>query len=297
VNRPRKWVSAHLYFDGDLFGAPGDRVVRSVVSPLMATVRENGLARQTFFIRYSDPDPHVRLRILPRSASAARRVVRLVERRWAGLPARTTNGLRAAAMRWIAYEPELPRYGGPHAISIVEALFNSSSVVACRCLTPAVSRDRGERLGHGLSVAIVFLHAFLGDEARMAAFATRKAENYMHWPGMVLARRQRRDLVRTARRLATVQGAAIRSLLDCMKTGERLPKPLGDFRRETIAARGRLLRICSSGRLQIGGKVAGEWLPAAEALALSLLHMTHNRLGVTRLEEALLVSVLRELER
>jgi len=53
-----QWVSAHLYFHGDL-----DDVISHVVEPAVCSISERSADGQYFFLRYWEGGPHVRLRV------------------------------------------------------------------------------------------------------------------------------------------------------------------------------------------------------------------------------------------
>jgi thiopeptide-type bacteriocin biosynthesis protein len=85
-----------------------------------------GLAASSFFIRYSDPDPHIRLRF---HGSADRLTSQLYPHlcEWAaGLAA---NGL-CRKFVFDTYERELERFGGPEGMSVAEAIFAADSRAA-----------------------------------------------------------------------------------------------------------------------------------------------------------------------
>ena len=98
-----------------------------IVPESMLTFAENalsaGLADSWFFIRYSDPDPHIRLR-------------------FHGAPQQLTGHLFGALCSWAAglmsdglclkfafdtYEPEIERFGGIAGLAMAEALFSIDS--------------------------------------------------------------------------------------------------------------------------------------------------------------------------
>lgn len=60
----RRWVSVHAYYHGDL-----DTLLLGGVAPLLAELRAGGLVERSFFLRYWDGGPHLRLRLLPPSDS------------------------------------------------------------------------------------------------------------------------------------------------------------------------------------------------------------------------------------
>jgi thiopeptide-type bacteriocin biosynthesis protein len=90
----------------------------------------DGLAQKYFFIRYSDPEPHLRLRIMPTGKGMA-----------ALLPAASgwLNNLHVCGLISKAmidsYTREAERYGGPELIEHVESYFCSDSKLVMQLLT------------------------------------------------------------------------------------------------------------------------------------------------------------------
>lgn len=95
----------------------------------LAAQRRDGAVGQWFFIRYADPDWHLRLRVFPspgRHGEVLARLMALAEQaRERGLIHR---------FEFTAYERELVRYGGPAHIERNEALFCIDSELVARIL-------------------------------------------------------------------------------------------------------------------------------------------------------------------
>lgn len=88
-------------------------------------VNEQQLAKEWFFIRYADPQPHFRLRFLGQAEMLMTRVLPALHQWWQQL---TQEGLLSRAVI-DTYEREVERYGGPELISEMESLFYADSVV------------------------------------------------------------------------------------------------------------------------------------------------------------------------
>jgi thiopeptide-type bacteriocin biosynthesis protein len=114
-----EWLYAKLYTGP----ATVDQVLRDVVKPVVQKVMDSGAADGWFFIRYGDPDWHLRLR-------------------FHGLPARLHGdvlpALQVAAAPLLAdgrlwrfqldtYEREVERYGGAEGIVLAERFFRADS--------------------------------------------------------------------------------------------------------------------------------------------------------------------------
>ena len=118
-----------------------DELLRGVVAPLVAEMRSAGIVRDWFFVRYGDPDWHLRLRffgdaralneqLAPRLLDAARQSGR-------------------AGLLWSAqidsYQREIERYGGAFGIERCERLFTADSDAALAIIV-ALRGDGGADL-------------------------------------------------------------------------------------------------------------------------------------------------------
>lgn len=289
------WISAHLYFDGDLFDAGCDRMIRRIIRPLVRALRKDDVVHRAFFVRYTDPLPHIRLRLLVAHADAERSAMQAVEQSWRPHNDKAASRTRRRAVHWTSYERETGRYGGLKAMPIVEQLFDASSQLAFRLLTPAVSTDRAERLGRATVASLVFMHPFLGAHDGVSRFAREHGPrwNRLHTTADIPAL-QLRQAKRAAIREAKLKRGTIAGVLNYLDTNGTLPPTLEEFRRAVIVARTELERLVHGRQMMVHDAVAANWGVASTALTVSLLHMTCNRLGVTRLEELQLSHLLKE---
>ena len=112
-----------------------DELLAGPVRELAAAAGRDGLASGWFFLRYGDPDPHLRLR-------------------FRGAPGRLTGGLLPKVCAWAGglvaagglerfavdtYEREVERYGGPDGVAAAEDLFVADS----RCVAALLGSIRG----------------------------------------------------------------------------------------------------------------------------------------------------------
>jgi len=108
--------------------APGfaDSLLTRFLRPLIGDLFEDRRAKHWFFIRYSDPDFHIRLRIRFDEASVVGHVLSRVHEVTAPL---THRGLVTKVML-DTYEREVARYGGPAGIELCEEIFGVDSEAA-----------------------------------------------------------------------------------------------------------------------------------------------------------------------
>ncbi|MDT0447137.1 lantibiotic dehydratase [Streptomyces johnsoniae] len=116
-NRHRQWYYAKLY----LATAGQNEVLVSHLPRLLANLPDGG--GHWFFIRYIDPEPHLRLRC-PGDPRALLSDVAPAVQDWADDLYRRRLAGRLVVDR---YEPETVRYGGPGAIAAAERFFHHDS--------------------------------------------------------------------------------------------------------------------------------------------------------------------------
>jgi thiopeptide-type bacteriocin biosynthesis protein len=211
-----RWLYLKLYYGGGLGSEAAartfvdDDLLARSVAPLLAELERKRLIADFHFVRYADPEAHLRLRLRPASddPDAALRLLR-------ELAPRLDAEARARAVeRWTVdtYVRELDRYGGPQLIEHAERLFTADSRLCLRILG-AQRRDRlhPEREVQRL-LPVVTLHRLLqgfgldlsAREALLARLRARQAATEP-WPTAL-----RRRLDAEYRRLAPTLAALLR---------------------------------------------------------------------------------------
>jgi thiopeptide-type bacteriocin biosynthesis protein len=125
-----EWLYARIYTGRGI----ADRLLVDTIRPLIGTAVASGAADGWFFIRYADPEPHVRLRLhgdplrltgefLPHLAATLEPLV---------------DDRRIARWQLDTYVREVERYGGAQGIVLAEQLFclDSECVLAMLASTP-----------------------------------------------------------------------------------------------------------------------------------------------------------------
>lgn len=124
-------AATRAFIDDDLLGR--------VLAPLLFDCEKKGLLADYHFVRYADPEAHLRLRIRPASeaSGAAARLLDVLA------PQLQSAAQARAFERWTVdtYVREVDRYGGPQLIATAEQLFTADSRLCLRMLA-ACHRDR-----------------------------------------------------------------------------------------------------------------------------------------------------------
>lgn len=258
--------------------AVADTLLRDVVRPLVAQARDAGAVDRWFFIRYADPDPHLRVRLHGDPARLSGQVLPAFRRA-------LEPDLEGVVWRLevATYVRELERYGGPDSIEIVEGVFEADSDAALEIVAGGGTLDDRWR------AALAGLHLLfedLGlDEAEQARIARRMRDRYAaEFAADALLKRQIGERYRTERR-------ALESLIAPDASAEgALGRALGVLRRRSDPLRPAAARLRDLDR-------RGGLTSSFEDLAGSLGHMYVNRVlrSAQRAQEMVLYDLLDRL--
>ena len=137
-----EWLFAKIYASP----SHADRILLEHIKPLVGKALASGAADRWFFIRYGDPNWHLRLRFHGDPATLSSRVLpELAER----LELLRRQG-KIWRMQLDTYERELERYGGQAGMRIAESLFQYDSELVLELLSVISSQLGGNvrwRLG------------------------------------------------------------------------------------------------------------------------------------------------------
>jgi thiopeptide-type bacteriocin biosynthesis protein len=266
-----EWLYLKLYTGT----GTADRLLRAGLGETVRQAVRTGAVDRWFFLRYSDPDFHLRLRFHGEPA-------RLESEVWPALRSACAALLEEGSgwrLQLDTYEREVERYGGPAGVELAEALFAADSEAVLELL-PVCGGDEGADLRWRLTLKGMDL--MLGDLGLSLAERARVAE-------------QAREAFRTEFQVGKgfeealsgrfrAERAALEALLDAP------PAAVLQRRSEHLApvARG-LQSAWREGRLTL----------PLETLAASFLHMHVNRMTVNdaRAQELVLYDFLTRLYR
>ncbi|GAA2695607.1 lantibiotic dehydratase [Nonomuraea recticatena] len=266
--RPRhlpggEWLYAKLYSTR----ARQDQLLSRHLPHLVADLP--GSVDRWFFIRYADPDPHLRLRFHGDPAELNARLLPAL-REWAETLCH--DGL-AARLVLDAYEPEVARYGGAATIEAAERLFAADSAAV---LAQLRLRERDLTIDTELLVAANYADILrgLGDADWQEWLLSRMPRGDQH-AAFQAVRRNAIKLIDPDGdwpELASLPGGA--ELLETWRA-----------RRPALAAYGNTVREAEAGNRLSGSRFT---------VVTSLLHMHHNRLvGIRPAAERRTLAILR----
>jgi thiopeptide-type bacteriocin biosynthesis protein len=146
------WLYAKLYAGP----AALDGLLCDVVKPVVERARQSGAADRWFFIRYGDPDWHLRLRL---HGEPARLHVEVMPALQVAAAPLLGDG-RVWRLQFDTYEREVERYGGYEGIALAERLFEADSEAVLE-LADGIGMDtRGDLRWR---FALVGMHLLLTD--------------------------------------------------------------------------------------------------------------------------------------
>jgi lantibiotic biosynthesis protein len=275
-----EWLYLKLYAGT----ATVDRLLRSGFGDTVRQAAKSGAVDRWFFLRYSDPDFHLRLRFHGEPA-------RLESEVWPALRSACAAMLDEGSgwrLQLDTYEREVERYGGPEGIERAEALFAADSEAALELLR-LCEGDTGAELRwqltlKGIDLLLGDLGLPLAERARVVGSARDAFGAEFHVDKSFEAKLSAR--FRTERR-------TLEALLDATPSTE------GPWREGLAVLQRRSERLVPvvSG-LQSAWSKRRLTLPL-EALAGSFLHMHVNRMMVdeARAQELVLYDFLARLYR
>ncbi len=163
-----EWLSLKIYSGNSM-------LEQLLAEDLLALIEQSeGLFQKWFFIRYGDPDWHIRLRF---QGEPARLCGELLPRLNALLDPLIESG-QLHKVELMTYEREVERYGGPDAMDLIETLFMADSRLIARVC--GALDEFGENLRWRLALLCTdrLLTLFGYDAERKLALITRLREGF-----------------------------------------------------------------------------------------------------------------------
>ena len=169
-----EWVYLKLYIGlGE-----SDRLLTNEIARFIQQLQQEDLLSKWFFVRYNDPEHHIRIRILLKETDGKLPLQQIAAYANAHFGPALDNGV-IHRIQYDTYVREIERYGGPH-ISICETIFHLDSEVSLRVL-PCFSNEHSEQ--HKLVSAMIAIDDLL--EA-LAIQPAEKLEWVTNWRDLFL---------------------------------------------------------------------------------------------------------------
>lgn len=302
-------VSAHLFLNGPAHSPVGDSVLIEAVRPFIAAAIAAAHVDHWFFIRYTELGQHLRLRLQPAtgvSIDSLRCSLLDHMRSMYGVvtasdgapllpsPAERNSAPHVRHIMWSPYEPEIERYGGPVAVQVAEDHFGDSSRLVLDFLDGMPTEDRTTRLGRSLVATLVLVHAFYSSRDEVArlfrgyAYAYRLLAMTQNGPYSALTAKYDDGYTRQSGALCCY----IEDIWTRLSAGEILTDALDAFRVNVTGSRDRLLALADESQLAVDPSGIHTRDIALRRIVYSYLHMTNNRIGLSRDEETYVAHLL-----
>jgi len=280
-----RWISAFFFFPGDVYREEADRLLLEGLGPLVENCLNKGLAQRWFFIRYTEDGAHLRLRFWAREEN--------LEALQAAVKFAADQAIASGLMselRWVDYEPEVERYGGPQGLALAEEIFQLSSETALALLRGVSPGDRPARFGKSLLAMVVLLQIFEGDRRNTAEIAAIYGNNYLRAlvPDPQTLQRWIAMFEQGYERQAGQLAEYVEAAWEALEEGDALTPTLDPYRDQLKLYRDRLLDLSKEGKLSGPDGPLVDWRSARRWIVPSYAHMMNNRLGVSIQDESYL---------
>lgn len=298
------WLSAHIYFDGNIYGDHCDEIIRQVLVPFFEDEAVQKLFKKYFFIRYSDSGPHLRVRFFGEEALLEEQLKPLFEsgieqNLKASLSANNNSDWQKSFVKenffvkWIPYEPEIERYGGVEAIKIAEEFFHYSSITAIEIIRLLRTNDKSSRLGKALASMVILLHEFYGEKEKAVQLVANYSSGYLR----AIAKEEKYheawiESFDAGFNSQSEKLVELVNLLWAIPGGNGLPDLLHDYSQNLKIVSGKLKLLCENKGVLFKQNYVADWGTCIQFIIPSYIHMMNNRLGVTIQEEAYLAYLI-----
>jgi len=273
-----EWLYVKLYTGT----STADGLLRDIVGPMVREALASGAADSWFFIRYGDPEWHLRVRLHGDPAALHGQVLPALHE---SLAAFLADG-RLWKVQLDTYDREVERYGGPEGIEIAERLFRADSDTVLE-IVEMIEGDEGADIRWRLALLgcdLLLSDLGLTPEARRTALGHLRTSFLKEFNGGKALRVQLDQKLRTERRSlsALLEGGSgvdeiLAPALDVLARRSQAIVPIAEELRQREAA----------GRLTV---------PVAE-MSTSYVHMFVNRIirSAARAHELVLYDFLHQL--
>ncbi|WP_143305130.1 lantibiotic dehydratase [Chitinophaga vietnamensis] len=170
-----EWLYARIYCGPKWM----DKLLTRELQPLLARLQQSGLVKQWFFVRFQDPDHHLRIRMMPSSQAATGVIIHRLQEHF---HAYIENDV-VKKLQYDTYIRETERYG-EHTMELSEQFFCYDSEAVIQLLGLIPGSETSDRWLFALRGADDLLTAFgLQEEEKLALCRTLHTRFFKEFNG------------------------------------------------------------------------------------------------------------------
>jgi thiopeptide-type bacteriocin biosynthesis protein len=299
------WISAHIYFEGNIYSKFCDDLIKHVLTPFINKEQNKHLYEKYFFIRYTDNDPHIRVRFYGAKNKLEKELQSIFENQVCqdlknfitynkSNDPGTTIDKNNFGIKWIPYEPEMERYGGMEAIKVAEEFFFYSSTAAIEIIKSFAENDRSLRLGMGLASIVILLQKFCNNKGKAARLINNYSSSYLN----AVARKEAQHevwiesfdagFISQSEKLIEF----VNTIWDALDEDDELPDLLDTYSKNIKLIAHKLKKLSQDKKIIINDHLALSWEDCIFLIIPSYIHMMNNRLGIPIVDESYLAFLI-----
>ena len=299
------WVSAYIYFDGNIYSDECDFVIKQILVPFLEDMENSELFKRYFFIRYSEGGTHIRVRFYGNTLMLENKLRPLFENKINRNLSKfftdmNKNGGEKVLdpkkffIKWIPYEPETERYGGKEAVKIAEEFFFYSSVTANEIIKHFGTNDKSSRLGKGLALMVILLFKFCVSKEMAGKLVSNYSSGYLK----AIAKEEKYQEVLIESFDAGFNSQSkklvelVNTLWDILEENEELPYVLESYSKNLDIIYQKLRQGWENNKVIIRETQVYDWDTCVFSIIPSYIHMMNNRLGIAVYEESYLAHLI-----
>ncbi|OGU37169.1 MAG: hypothetical protein A2068_01585 [Ignavibacteria bacterium GWB2_35_6b] len=293
----KSWLSSYIYFKGDIYESECDRIILSVVKPLVLYGKEKKWFDKYFFIRYGERGSHIRLRFFGDTKKLTNNfklyiknyINTFADKELLSIPLSVPGQPEYDSnLIWIDYEPEIERYGGEEAVKLAEEFFCYSSEAAIELIKQMELNDRSSRLGKGLLSTLILIYVFLPDRKQASNFFNQYSGGYLMALGTTEDLKSmwvdafNNGFDKQSEKLIEF----INLIWEALENNDELSGTLDVYKNNIIIIKEKLKILFDTGVINKNGIKIENWYDCVRMIISSYVHMMNNRLGISIKEEA-----------
>jgi thiopeptide-type bacteriocin biosynthesis protein len=162
MSKKTDWISCYIFHN-----IPFEKVLIELVKPILDILKKDKLIEKSFFIRYWENGPHIRLRVLPikNKIKIEKLIKSFIEDYFKFIGNETEYSIK-----FNNYIQEFSRYGGDEAMKIAENQFQNSSEMVLTCINNDYNNwDYSMAISIAIQSHIIFVKKMLSsiDDSKM----------------------------------------------------------------------------------------------------------------------------------